>query len=106
MDRNKEHIVLGVGGYSVTGTEFPYYILFNYGCEFLERTQILSGIQFTTHFIQFVFVETDKEMCDLLPINGNNKLETTIHQNDFDEMLCGLDFTDNSRLFEKYPTLD
>jgi len=44
MDRNKEHIVLGVGGYSVTGTEFPYYILFNYGCEFLERTQILSGI--------------------------------------------------------------
>jgi len=51
-------------------------------------------------------VETDKEMCDLLPTNGNNKLETTIHQNDFDEMLCGLDFTDNSRLFEKYPTLD
>ena len=28
----------------------------------LERTQILSGIQFTTHFIEFVLVETNQSV--------------------------------------------
>jgi len=29
-----------------------------WGWVFLERTQVLSGIQFTTHFIEFLVVET------------------------------------------------
>jgi len=28
-----------------------------WGCVFLERTQILSGIQYTTHFMDFFVVE-------------------------------------------------
>ena len=32
--------------------------LLRWGWVFLERTQILSGIQFTTHFIEFFVVET------------------------------------------------
>jgi len=31
-----------------------------WGCVFLERTRILSGIQFTTHFMEFFAVETKR----------------------------------------------
>jgi len=36
---------------NLTESRYPHWV-------FLERTQILSGIQFTTHFIEFFFVET------------------------------------------------
>jgi len=36
------------------------YILLRWGWVFLERTRILSGIQFTTHFIEFFVVETKR----------------------------------------------
>ena len=32
----------------------------SWGFEFLERTRILSGIQFTKHFVDFIVVETKK----------------------------------------------
>jgi len=35
-------------------------LLLRWGWVFLERTWILSGIQFTTHFIEFFVVETKR----------------------------------------------
>ena len=39
---------------------FQFQIYLRWGWVFLERTQILSGIHFTTHFIDFFVVETKR----------------------------------------------
>jgi len=41
-------------------TEYTYFSLLRWGWVFLERTRILSGIQFTTHFIHFLVAETKR----------------------------------------------
>ena len=74
---------------------FMYTYIYRYqlrwGCVFLERTQILSGIQFTKHFIDF-FVVTTKRFVG-----------TFVNKN-FDKMRCKLDSIENPRSFEKCPT--
>ena len=48
--------------YSVPGSIFRcvkiLFLMLRCGWVFLERTRILSGIQFTTHFIEFFALET------------------------------------------------
>ena len=42
------------------GPEHAWYKWLRWGWVFLEQTRILSGIQFTTHFIEFFVVETKR----------------------------------------------
>jgi len=39
------------------------HMFLRWGWVFLERTRILSGIQFLTHFIDFLVVETKRFVC-------------------------------------------
>jgi len=48
----------GEGTYNWTPRPTPISFLIQERWVFLERTQILSGIQFTTHFIELFVVET------------------------------------------------
>jgi len=40
--------------------------MLSWGWVFLERTWILSGIQFTRHFIEFVLVETKRFVSSIV----------------------------------------
>ena len=46
-----------------------------WGWVFLERTRILSGIQFTTHFIEFIVVETKRFVCSTVNVIMRPALE-------------------------------
>jgi len=50
----------GEGTYNWTPRPTPISFLIQERWVFLERTQILSGIQFTTHFIELFVVETKR----------------------------------------------
>jgi len=50
------------------------WVWFRWGWVFLERTQILSGIQFTRHFMEFVFVEAKQFVGTV----GFWEVETTV----------------------------
>ena len=39
------------------------FLTLRWGWVYLERTQIFSGIQFTKHLIEFIFVETNQSVC-------------------------------------------
>jgi len=47
--------------------QFPNICL-RWGWVFLERTRILSGIQFTTHFIEFFVVETKRFVSNFINV--------------------------------------
>jgi len=47
---------------------FLHSHLLRWGWVFLERTRILSGIQFTTYFIEFFVVETKRFVCSFVNV--------------------------------------
>jgi len=55
-----------VGNRSVRGRSF--WVVIRLGRVFLKRTRLLSGIQFTAHFVYFFVVETKRLVCSTLNV--------------------------------------
>ena len=54
------YIYINIYEYIYIHTNIYIYIHLRWGWVFLERTRILSGIQFTTYFIEFFVVKTKR----------------------------------------------